>query len=77
MVSMYEDLGGQGPQQGSRESGQRSDNSTDVPSCSSDRTTLTFCFAALAEMTSTKRPKLRQLATKAFVNITGKGAVRP
>jgi len=40
------------------------------------RTALTFCFAAFAEMTSAKCPKTKQLTTKAFVNITGKGQVR-
>ena len=42
-----------------------------------DRTRLTFCFAALAEMTSAKCPKIRQLTTKAFVNILGSGQLGP
>jgi len=49
----------------------------DILFCSLDRTTLTSCFVAFAEMISAKRPKIRQLTTKTSVNIMGKGQLRP
>ena len=63
MLSML--LGGQrsaqdqGPQQEDMESGQLRQNSTSILFCSLHGSTLAFCVAAFAEMTSAKRPKIR------------------
>lgn len=42
-----------------------------------DRTRLTFCFAALAKMTSVKCPKIRQLTTKHLSWTKGKLGHKP